>query len=357
MQREARSDGVPRRTFLRLTTLALSAVLLGRRAAGSPAPGSTAKHPMRTIALLDAPSNLGLRPPRENHEPGAWRLPQALRAHDLLDRLQAHDAGAVARLPYSSEANAATGFLNGPRLAEYTRGLSKKIDGLLDQRFFPLVLGGDCSILLGAALALRRRGRYGLCFIDGHNDFSYARDPARRGRYTAAGLDLALATGHGPAALCDLDGLEPYSREEDVAAIGMPHGALQNPDYDVAAFYHSRIKVIEAESIHADGAASCARLALERVTRPELAGFWIHLDADVLNASIMPAVDSPNESGITFAELTGLLRVLLASPQATGMHVTILDPELDPAGTYAAAFVDALIAGFNPGSVGTPRQS
>ncbi len=39
-------------------------------------------------------------------------------------------------------------------------------------------------------LALRERGRYGLCFIDGHADFCYARDPKRRGRYTAAGLDL-----------------------------------------------------------------------------------------------------------------------------------------------------------------------
>ncbi|MBA3832084.1 MAG: arginase family protein [Chthoniobacterales bacterium] len=92
------------------------------------------------------------------------------------------------------------------------------------------------------------------------------------------------------------------------------------------SFYHSRIKIIEREQMAAEGAESCARLALERVTLPELAGFWIHLDADVLNASIMPAVDSPNEAGITIAELTGLLGILLASPHAAGMHVTILDP-------------------------------
>jgi arginase len=157
----------------------------------------------------------------------------------------------------------------------FSRPLAEKISPLLDQKLFPLVLGGDCSILLGSALALRRRGRYGLCFID-----------------------------------------------------------------------HSKIEIIEREEIAAKGAQSCARRALERVTRAELAGFWIHLDADVLNASIMPAVDSPNEAGITFAELTGLLHVLLASPRTVGMEVTILDPELDPKGTYAGAFVDALVAGF-----------
>ena len=301
---------------------------------------------MKSIVLLDAPSNLGLRPLRENHEPGAWRLPSALRAHGLRERLPARDGGALPRPPYSPEKDDATGFLNGPELAKFARALAEKISPLLNQEAFPLVLGGDCSILLGSALALRRRGRYALCFIDGHSDFAYLRDPARRGRYTAAGLDLALATGHGPPALCDLDKLQPYLQEEDIAAIGMPHVPIDNPSYDIGSFYHSKIKIIEREEIAAKGVQSCTRQALERVTRPELAGFWIHLDADVLNASIMPAVDSPNEAGITLGELTGLLRGLLASPQAVGMEITILDPELDPAGTYAAAFVDALVAGF-----------
>lgn len=42
---------------------------------------------------------------------------------------------------------------------------------VLDAGDVPIVLGGDCSILLGNLLALRRRGRHGLLFIDGHADF------------------------------------------------------------------------------------------------------------------------------------------------------------------------------------------
>ena len=83
------------------------------------------------------------------------------------------------------------------------------------------------------------------------------------------------------------------------------------------------------------------------MTRRELKGFWVHLDADVLHESIMPAVDSPNENGITFAQLTDLLRVLLASSHAIGMEVTIFDPELDPKGGYAAPLVETLANGFN----------
>ncbi len=301
----------------------------------------------KSIFLLDAPSNLGLRPPRQGHEPGAWRLPQALRAHGLPDRVQAEEAGTVTRLSYSPEANAATGFRNGPRIADYSGQLADRIGALVDEKRFPLVLGGDCSILLGGTLALRRRGRYGLCFIDGHNDFSYPRDPKRCGSYSAAGLDLALATGYGPEALTNLDQLKPYVREEDVAALGVQYDVEDKSVFDVASFRHSRITTFEADTIRARGAKECAETGLAHLTRSELKGFWIHLDADVLHKSIMPAVDSPNENGITFAQLTDLLRVLLASPHAIGLEVTIFDPELDPKGDYAAALVEVLVNGFN----------
>src|SRR4029450_1428969 len=98
--------------------------------------------PMKSIAILDAPSNLGLRPPRENHEPGVWRLPQSLRAQGIVKKLQARDAGPLPRLPYSPDADVETGFRNGPRLAQYTRQLADRIGALLDNRLFPLVIGG-----------------------------------------------------------------------------------------------------------------------------------------------------------------------------------------------------------------------
>jgi arginase len=302
--------------------------------------------PTKPIVILDAPSNLGLRPPRENHEPGVWRLPQSLRTHGITQKLSARDAGAVPRLPYSPDADPVTGFLNGPRIAKYTMQLATRIGALLEENVFPFLIGGDCSILLGSAFALRRRGRYGLCFIDGHNDFSYARDPKRRGRYTAAGLDLALTTGHGPDELANIDGLRPYIRHEDVAALGVYRDPADEEFFDIDSFYRSGISIFEAEQIRKEGAESTAKKALEIVSRNELAGFWIHLDADVLNQSVNPAVDSPNPGGITFPQLSELLAVLLASPRVVGMHVTILDPELDPEGKHAASLVDAIASGF-----------
>ena len=74
-----------------------------------------------------------------------------------------------------------------------------------------------CSILLGSTLALRRRGRYGLLFIDGHADFY---QPEANPNGEAASMDLALATGRGPDVLTNLEGRKPLVVDEDVVAFG-----------------------------------------------------------------------------------------------------------------------------------------
>ncbi len=56
------------------------------------------------------------------------------------------------------------------------------------------MLGGDCSILLGKMLALRRRGRHGLLFIDGRADFY---QPQAEPNGEAPSMDLALAPAAG----------------------------------------------------------------------------------------------------------------------------------------------------------------
>ena len=97
---------------------------------------------------------------------------------------------------------------------------------MLDLDEFPLILGGDCSILLGAMLALRRRGRFGLLFIDGHADFY---QPEANPNGEAASMDLAFATGHGPGLLADLEGRGPLVRSEDTVAFGFRDAEEQRP--------------------------------------------------------------------------------------------------------------------------------
>jgi hypothetical protein len=46
------------------------------------------------------------------------------------------------------------------------------------------------------------------------------------------------------------------------------------------------------------------------VGRGHLAGYWLHLDVDVLDPGHLPAVDSPEPGGLSPEELTALLAAL-----------------------------------------------
>lgn len=72
----------------------------------------------------------------------------------------------------------------------------------------------------------------------------------------------------------------------------------------------------------------------------------MHLDANVLDPSVMPAVDSPDPDGLLPDELVALLRPLLASPHCVGLNITIYDPDLDPEGTAGALLTDTVVAAF-----------
>ena len=98
------------------------------------------------------------------------------------------------------------------------RQLAEKVTEVFRQDKLPIVLGGDCSNVIGCMLALRRMGRYGLFFIDGHSDF-YQAEAEPKGE--VASMDLAIVSGRGPNILTDIDGLHPLVRDEDVVVFAM----------------------------------------------------------------------------------------------------------------------------------------
>ncbi|MGN9838390.1 arginase family protein [Nonomuraea sp. H19] len=284
--------------------------------------------PDRDLTLLDAPSNLGLRPPAPGTVPGCYKAPWALRNAGLVQRLDAKDAGALVPPRYVATWKPGDGVRNGPAIAAYARRLSGKVTEIRAAGGFPVLLGGDCSILLGPAVALRKAGRYGLAYVDAHSDFRHLGNSPHVG--SAAGEDLALVTGRGDDYLTDIDGLRPYVRDEDVIVLGV------RDEEDLRDFSDSGVAFIPGTDIDLDRAK-------EVLVRDELDGFWIHVDADVLDPSVLPAVDSPTPGGLDAAQLTELLRGLLALPGAAGLEVTILDPDLDEDGSQAALLADILV--------------
>ena len=283
------------------------------------------------FAVLDWPSNLGLRPS------GVETLPAALRRAGLVDGLHARDAGIVAQpAPYDSERSPETGLLNGPALREAIDTLATAVAGILQRDEIPVVLAGDCSVVLGGLLGTRRAnrsGRVGLLFLDGHVDFD---EPAQSPTGEAADMDLALATGRGPEILTRFDGQAPLVRDEDVAAVGARDRESWN------GIETTPITLIDLEAVRERGAAAVADDALNVAAGPEVSRFWCHVDADVLDDALMPAVDYRQPGGLSPAELTTILGRAAATGRMAGLSIAIYNPKLDPEGEGARLLVEVV---------------
>jgi arginase len=293
------------------------------------------------ITVLDAPSTLGLPPPASGRVPGCRQLPEALRREGIVDRLGAVDAGRVEPAPYSAELDPLTGVRNGATIPGFSVRLADRVEQLLRAGSFPLVLGGDCSILLGSMLALRRRSRYGLVSLDGGLDFRHPGNTERVGPVgSLAGEDLAVVTGRGPEQLTNLEGHRPLVRDGDIVAVG--HRTVQGFE----EVLQTGMTLFDVAALRRLGASAVAASALQVLGAHDLQGLWIHLDVDVLDPELMPAVDSPEPDGLTWEELVELLGGFTAAELAVGMQVTIFDPDLDPDGRLARQLTDALVAGL-----------
>jgi arginase len=294
---------------------------------------------MPHYAIIEAPSNLGLKPT------GVEKLADRLLDNGLAERVSARRASRVEAPPYSFDRDPDTLTLNAGSIAAWSPKLADAVDAVLDAGEFPVVLGGDCSILLGPALALKRRGRYGLLFIDGHADFY---QPEANPNGEAASMDLAFATGHGPALLADLEGLGPLVREDDVFAYGYR-------DADEQAEYGSQplpenLRSLDLQAVRRMGTGAAAAMAVEHLTRDGLDGFFIHFDADSLDDAVMPAVDYRLPGGLSWDDLRTTLQVALDSGKAVGLEVTIYNPNLDESGAAGRALTEMLAAALGTGA-------
>jgi arginase len=292
----------------------------------------------RRLTIIEAPSNLGLAPPAPGQEPGTRYAPDALRHAGLHGLLGAHEVRRVEAPRYEPDEDRLTNVRNIPAIARYSRLLADEVARAIRSQSFALVLGGDCSILLGSALALRRCGTFGLLFTDGHTDFYLPEQSASGG---AAGMDLAIVTGWGPEELTNLDDLRPYVEIGSVIALGNRDDARRR-QAPIPHLKESGAQYWDLAALRRSGIEHAVRHSLEAIRDHAVDGVWIHLDVDVIDNEQMPAVDSPQPGGLTYEELITLLRTVEATAKVVGLQVTIYDPSRDRDGAYARRLSEAL---------------
>jgi arginase len=243
-------------------------------------------------------------------------------------------------LPTADPGRAAgSGLMNEAALLALVDALREHVGATLAAGRFPIVYGGECSVLLGAVNGLRdHHGRAGLVFVDGHEDTTPLDvSPDGEAANMEVGLLLGITGQLAPAPLRrHLPALEPAA----LAMLGPRDHALRRT-LNIASLADRGVWLRGYEAIAADP-AEVARDAVEHVchTAPT---WWLHTDLDVVAQDIFTAGRVPDDEdepgGLDWAQLTELTAAAFARGGCAGWSIAIYDPEQDPDGTEAKRIV------------------
>jgi arginase len=282
---------------------------------------------MRTIGLLGVPTNSA------GTIIGVARAPTTLREVGLVDALRQHadvyDYGDVMLPEPSPERDSVTHLIDPHGLIALVTRVRDTVASMLDDGHFPLVIGGDCPVLLGCLLAAKSHERLGLLFVDGHED---AYLPVQSPTGEAADTELAFALGIADASWSpELTAVLPLVAPADVRILGARDAALLRAEG--VASLGDRIALVDGDRLSAEPAGAAAE-AVSPLPDP----WWFHLDLDVLSTEALPAIDYPQPGGLGWNELSLVVTTALGG-NPMGWDITIYNPDLDPERIHAKRIV------------------
>jgi arginase len=280
----------------------------------------------RDVVLIGVPTNSG------GTVDGVARAPAVLRQRGLMAALAScpefTDAGDLA-LPAPQPGRGPSGLLAEDALITMIGRVREAVSAARRSGRFPLLVGGDCPVILGALAAVQAEADCpGLLFVDGHED---AWPPGVSPTGEAADCELGLALRLFDAGLSpQLRAVLPRIRARDVVAVG-PRDGDELAAVGVASLDGQLGALIRPAELTADRYAA----ALASLPPP----WWLHTDLDVLATAQLAAVDYPQPGGLTWDQLAGLTAKAVAADGCAGWSVCIYNPDLDPARDGADAIV------------------
>jgi arginase len=290
-----------------------------------------------TIGVIGVPTSAGA------HGPGLEKAPRFLRDAGLVGKLVARgvnvvDHGDVSEVRFRPDPDNRTAQ-NLAAVVAVARQVSHAVLSTVNAGETPFVLGGDCTITLGAVSGfLRSSDDFALLYFDG-------------------GLDLATPQTYRPGIL-DSMGLAHMVAEQgcspQLAGIGPRYPLMPGRMIVPFAYSPGEPAQVEQEILDRHGivglpvaeirgrldtATAQARQQLER----RASRFLIHFDVDAIDFVDFPVADVPNiNAGLSYTEAMASLQAFTASPTFAGLVLTEFNPDHDPDGSCAARLVDDL---------------
>jgi arginase len=277
---------------------------------------------------------------------GEALAPTVLREAGLIEAIGRNaaviDRGDVAFDPPTPSRDPITGIIAPQSMVTMIAGVRTAVGQALRDGAFPIVVGGECPLLLGCLAAARDYyGRSGLLFVDGHED---AWPPAQSTTGEAADMELGLALGVTSADnVPGLNDIMPVIQAEDVVALG-PRDRVEIAASGITAIA-TRITMLDDLALNAGDIQAITESITQRLHH-HAGHWWFHLDLDVLATDALTAVRYPQPGGIDWEQLGALTRAALKSPGLIGWNITIYNPDLDPghrSATQIVSFIASMV--------------
>jgi len=219
--------------------------------------------------------------------------------------------------------------------------LRDRVERVLDEDKFPLVVGGDHSIACGTIAGIsswhHRRGEsIGLIWFDAHGDMN---TPDSTFSGNIHGMPLASALGHGPSELVGLGDVTPMVRPENAVLVGVH--SLDPGERELIR--RIGLQVFTVRHVDMLGIHEVMRQAIEIACRGT-AGFHLSFDVDGCDPAVAPGVGTPVPGGLTNRESHLVMEHAAESGKLLGLELTEINPILDQRNQTAELAVELALS-------------
>lgn len=219
--------------------------------------------------------------------------------------------------------------------------LRQRVERILEDGAFPLVIGGDHSIAVGTVGAIssfhhRRGERIGLLWFDAHGDMN---TPESSETGNIHGMPCAACLGRGPRELTHLGLRYPMVDVANACIVGVR-------DLDASERREIRaagVTVFTMRDVDMLGMSEVMQRALS-IVNDGTAGFHLSFDLDGTDPSIAPGVGTPVPGGTNFRESHLVMEHAAESGRLLGLEMTEINPILDERNRTAEATVQLVLS-------------
>lgn len=183
---------------------------------------------------------------------------------------------------------------NLKKLNEFNIELYNRVLKSIEDKKFPLTIGGDHSLVIASALAsIKKNQNLGIIWIDAHGDYNTFKTTITGNIH---GLPLAVIDGYEKMYLADFHNGSFYNPKNTVIVGGRDIDPLEKENLKDAG-----VTVFTTEEIRKRGMKAVMEDAIE-IACENTNGMHISYDLDVIDPVICPGVSVPAKDGINLKE-------------------------------------------------------